>query len=121
MTDALAARLANALHEAGIGCKPNVPHCRASHRGHGERLAERLGPLLTPEQAAEQARLAAIGAAWSLHHSVIGVTVNRIGPDFGKRRCRCGAVECSESAAIAAALGDREATPDTGQEDRTDG
>ena len=34
-----------ALHEQGIGCKPNVPYCRASHRGHAERLVASLAAL----------------------------------------------------------------------------
>jgi hypothetical protein len=32
-------RLRQALHHAGIGCKPNILYCRATHRGHAERIA----------------------------------------------------------------------------------
>jgi hypothetical protein len=28
-----------ALHAAGIGCKPNIIHCRATHMGHAIRIA----------------------------------------------------------------------------------
>lgn len=37
-----------ALHQAGIGCKPNVPGCRSTHRGHAERLIRAL-KLREPE------------------------------------------------------------------------
>jgi len=37
-----------ALHEQGIGCKPNVIHCRATHRGHAERLVSSLVALRDP-------------------------------------------------------------------------
>jgi len=35
-------RLARALHEAGIRCSPNIPYCRATHRGHAERILAAL-------------------------------------------------------------------------------
>jgi hypothetical protein len=32
----------HALHDAGIGCKPNVPYCRATHTGHALRIVGQL-------------------------------------------------------------------------------
>jgi len=34
-----------ALHEQGIGCKPNTIHCRATHRGHANRIVSSLHAL----------------------------------------------------------------------------
>lgn len=33
-------RLARALHRAGVRCSPNIPYCRASHRGHAVAIAK---------------------------------------------------------------------------------